>query len=97
MSNTDGTLCFMSAAFVFPILVGLSLDYRVFLMNIIVELKEKGYSNSDAITIALNRTGSVIMTAGFIMIIAFGGLMFSSVASLVQIGFILFVGVMIDA
>lgn len=66
-------------------------------MNVIVELKQKGYSNEDAITIALNRVGSVIMTAGFIMIIAFGGLIFSSVASLVQIGFILFLGVLIDA
>jgi len=87
----------MSASFVFPILVGLSLDYRVFFLNIMIEMKEKGYSNSEAVAIGLHRTGTVIMTAGFIMVIAFGGLVFSTVSALQQIGFLLFVGVAIDA
>lgn len=47
--------------------------------------------------IGLHRTGTVIMTAGFIMVIAFGGLVFSTVSALQQIGFLLFVGVAIDS
>jgi len=32
----------MSGSFDFPILVGLCVDYKVFLLNVVVEMKEKG-------------------------------------------------------
>jgi len=75
---------------------GLSLDYKVFLFNVINELKEKGYSNRDAVTLALNRSGGVIEVAGLIMLIAFGGLIFSPVSSMEQTGLFLTVGILFD-
>jgi len=67
------------------------------LFNAIVELKEKGYSNAECISIALGNTGSVINIAGLVMLCAFGGLTFSDILSMAQIGLILFVGIFIDA
>lgn len=69
----------------------------MFFLNVLMELKAQGYSTGDAVAVGLHRTGTVIMTAGFIMVIAFGGLVFSTVSALQQIGFLLFVGVSIDA
>jgi len=46
--------------------------------------------------LAFNRIGSVVLVAGVIMFIAFGGLVFSPVASMAQTGFLLSVGVMVE-
>jgi len=69
----------------------------VFFLNIVNELKEHGYSNREAVGLALNRSGAVIEIAGLIMLIAFGGLMMSSVSSMGQMGFFLTLGLLVDA
>jgi len=60
-------------------------------------MKKLGYSNNECIATALERTGTVINTAGLVMLVAFGGLTFSKILSMAQIGLILFIGIFIDA
>ncbi len=80
----------------FSILLGLGLDYDIFLLSRISEYRNKGFTNRASVIKGLYKTGVVITMAGVIMAVAFSGLMLSSVLILVQFGFILALGVLID-
>ncbi|MHA2253487.1 MAG: MMPL family transporter [Candidatus Kariarchaeaceae archaeon] len=56
----------------------------------------KGLVNKDVISQALKHTGSIISGAGIIMMVTFGGLMFSNSMILVQLGFILSFVLLLD-
>jgi uncharacterized membrane protein YdfJ with MMPL/SSD domain len=116
------------------ILVGLGLDYDVFLFMRVMEYREAGFSTGAAMRKGVYKTGyahhfiaffpclltqccveafaclisstrltlgvhgfrSVITTAGIIMVIAFGGMQFSSSMVLNQFSTMLFVCVLVD-
>ena len=80
----------------FPILVGLGLDYDVFLLTRVFELRLAGATNTRAITVGLVRSGNVITAAGLIMAIAFMGLLLNSTATLNQMACILVTSVLLD-
>ena len=80
----------------FPMLVGISLDYDIFLLSSIAELRAAGHDTLSAIRHGVVRTGSIITTAGVIMAIAFSGLMFSSVATCNELSFYIVVAVLFD-
>ncbi|MHA1303148.1 MAG: MMPL family transporter [Candidatus Heimdallarchaeaceae archaeon] len=80
----------------FSILVGLGLDYDVFLLSRISEYRRKGYTERSAIHKGVYRTGGIISAAGIIMAIAFSGLMMSTEMVLNQFGFILCFAVLVD-
>ena len=48
----------------FTVLVGLGLDYDVFLLSRIVEYRKKGLNTKNAIIEGLWRTGPIITSAG---------------------------------
>eukprot|EP00913_Durusdinium_trenchii_P016165 g15191.t1 len=83
--------------FTCTIIIGLALDYDVFLFARVVELRKKGYSNPAAVRGGLTLTGPTITAAGLIMAIAFGGLLLSDVPSNNQIGFVMAFGVLMDS
>ena len=78
------------------ILVGLGLDYDVYLILSVCEFRELGWSDRAAASLAVGRTAGVITTAGVIMTISFGGLLVPKILVVNQYGFALFVGVLID-
>jgi hypothetical protein len=80
----------------FSILTGLALDYDIFLMSRIVELRKQGWSDTASVTLAIEKTGPIITTAGVIMAISFAGLLLPKSTVLNQYGFSLFFGVMVD-
>ena len=59
----------------FSILVGLALDYDIFLMSRVVEFRRMGWSDPAAICLAIEKTGGIITAAGLIMSISFAGLL----------------------
>lgn len=61
----------------FTVIVGIALDYDVFLLVRIKEARVSGLDTRTAILTGLTRTGSVITAAGLVMAIAFSGLLFS--------------------
>lgn len=89
-------LFFMVPASTFPVVVGLSLDYDIFLMGRIAEVRSSGVSTLRSIQMGLEQTGPTITYAGFIMALAFGGLWGSQVPSLNQISLILTTAVLLD-
>lgn len=80
----------------FSILIGLGLDYDIFLLSRISEYRNNGYSEKASVIKGLYRTGGIISMAGVIMAIAFGGMLFSSTMILNEFGFILTLAVLVD-
>lgn len=81
--------------FMFVMLVALGMDYNIFLMGRVKE--EVGRDGNRAgIRTAVARTGGIITSAGIIMAGTFAAMMSASILGLVQIGFAVAVGVLID-
>jgi len=80
----------------FSILVGLALDYDIFLVSRLVEFRKLGWSDNAAMCLAIEKTGGIITAAGVIMSISFAGLLLTKSTVLNQYGFSLFIGVAID-
>ncbi len=59
----------------FSILVGLALDYDIFLMSRVVEYRHHGWSDAAAVALAVDKTAGIITAAGLIMAISFAGLL----------------------
>jgi RND superfamily putative drug exporter len=67
--GVETTVPAMVLAFAF----GLSMDYEVFLLSRIKEIKDTGATNSEAVEQGLQRSGRIITSAGLIVIIVFAG------------------------
>ena len=102
-SNPFG-IYWISPVLAFSILVGLGVDYDVFLLTRIVEYRAERkapggaavHDDEGAIVLGVTRTGGVITAAGTIMFIAFSGLMLSSEGLLDQLAFLLCFSVLLD-
>jgi uncharacterized membrane protein YdfJ with MMPL/SSD domain len=100
-------LCFPSAgggariAFFVPLLIfvlvlGLSIDYEVFLLSRVREMVRGGYSNERSVAIALTRTGRPIALAGFTIATVFTVFCFSSLEAVRQLGVGVAAGIVLD-
>jgi len=81
----------------FIILMGLGMDYDIFLVTRIREEVLKGKTDEDAIVTAVERTGGIITACGIIMAGAFASLMLSTMGLLQEFGFGLSFAIIIDA
>jgi predicted RND superfamily exporter protein len=90
-------LCWLVPIMSFSIIVGLALDYDVFLVTRILEFRlQHGYRHESSIAAALDATGGIITAAGIIMAISFGSLLGSSSPALNQWSFLLTTAVLVD-
>ncbi|EGD81811.1 hypothetical protein PTSG_11885 [Salpingoeca rosetta] len=96
LSGQLKALSWITPVMAFSILVGLGLDYDVFLLSRVVEYRKDGFSDYDSVLLGLARTGGIITAAGIIMAIAFVGLLFTAEAVLNQLSFYLVFAVLID-
>jgi len=81
----------------FVILMGIGIDYNVFILTRIREETHKGKETKVAVVDAVDWTGGIITALALIMTGAFGALMLSSNAMLQEFGFALTVAVLLDA
>ena len=81
--------------FAFIFLVALGVDYNVFLLARIREERAR-HATKQAVTIALERTGGVITSAGLVLAATFSVLMAVPLEALVQIGFVVALGLLAD-
>lgn len=95
LAGTNG-LAWIVPPLTFTIILGLGLDYDIFLLGRVCEYRCNGYDDKEAIAYGVAKTGPVITSAGIIMAVAFGGLMMSDVPMLNQISLLLVVAVLID-
>ncbi len=81
--------------FLFTILIAVGEDYNIFLMTRIEEEQER-HGKIKGVTIALERTGGIISSCGFIMAGTFSSLLAGTLVGMHQLGFALAFGVLLD-
>ncbi|TMI07740.1 hypothetical protein E6H34_06610 [Candidatus Bathyarchaeota archaeon] len=79
------------------IMLGLGLDYDIFLVTRIREYVVGGAKDDEAIETAVERTGGIITATGLVTAGAFGTMMLSSIPMLQQLGLAFFIVVILDA
>ncbi len=83
--------------FIFVFLFGLSMDYHVFILSRIKELRTAGASTKEAIEGGIARSAGVVTSAAVIMVAVFSILAMMSLIQLKMIGLGLATAVLIDA
>jgi RND superfamily putative drug exporter len=81
----------------FVMLMGIGMDYNVFILTRIREEVHKGKAIKEAVVDAVDWTGGIITALALIMAGAFGSIMLSSNTMLQEFGFALFLAVLLDA
>jgi RND superfamily putative drug exporter len=81
----------------FCVIVGLGLDYELFILSRVKEAVWTGRTTREGIQDSLECTGKLVTGAAAIMIVSFGGMMFSTMVPLIEIGFIMGFAILIDA
>ncbi len=81
--------------FMFVMLVALGMDYNIFLMGRVKE-EVAALGNLSGIPRAVTRTGAIITSAGIIVAGTFSAMMSADILGLVQIGFAVTVGILLD-
>lgn len=82
---------------IFAILFGLSMDYEVLMLSRIHEEWERTGDNTQAVAVGLQKSGQIITSAALVMVTVFSAFGFSSVSIMMQFGFMLALGVAVDA
>lgn len=82
---------------VFAFAFGLSMDYEVFLLSRIKELRDQGYSSSRSVELGLQRSGRIITSAALLMVIVFAGFAAGQMLMVKEMGVALAVAVAVDA
>ncbi len=81
--------------FMFVMLVALGMDYNIFLIGRVKEEAAKR-GTKEGTQVALAKTGGIITSAGIIMAGTFAAMMSASILGLLQIGFAVAFGVLLD-
>jgi RND superfamily putative drug exporter len=81
----------------FIMLMGLGMDYNIFILTRIREEVHKGKSDEEAIVDAVDWTGGIITALAIIMGCAIGVLMLSSTKMLAEFGFAITFAILVDA
>jgi RND superfamily putative drug exporter len=90
-------ILFITPFFLFVTLLGLGMDYNVFILTRIREDATKGKHLHEAIVSAIEQTGGIITAAAIILAGSLGALMLSSDLLLKQLGFSFAFSILIDA
>ena len=81
----------------FATVFGLSTDYGVFLLARVKEARDGGYSDSEAVTVGLERTGRIVTAAALLFCVAFGAFVTSEIIILKVLGLGTAIAVLLDA
>jgi putative drug exporter of the RND superfamily len=92
-----GSVDLFMPVLIFIFAFGLSMDYEVFLLARIKEVYDETGDNDLAVAVGLQRTGRIITSAAFLIVVVFAGFAAGEVLSIKQLGFGLALAVIVDA
>jgi len=90
-------LLFITPLILFVLLLGLGMDYNIFILTRIREEAAKRQKQNDAIVHAMQQTGGIITAAAIILAGSLGALMLSNNLMLREMGFAFAFSILIDA
>ncbi len=90
-------LLFITPLFLFVTLLGLGMDYNIFILTRVREESRKDRNRNEAVIRAIENTGGVISAAAVILAGSLGALMLSGDLLLKQIGFAFSFSILVDA
>ena len=93
----DVPILFMVPLILFIMLMGLGMDYNIFILTRIREEVAKGKDDTTAIVDAVDWTGGIITALAIIMGGAIGAMMLASTKMLAEFGFCLAFAILLDA
>lgn len=82
---------------IFCVVFGISMDYEVFLISRIAEEYDRSGDNERSTAAGLTKTGSLITSAAFILIVVVGSFIFTDIEIIKALGLGLALAVLIDA
>jgi uncharacterized membrane protein YdfJ with MMPL/SSD domain len=91
------SLFFYVRTILFILILGLGIDYNIFLLTRVREERDKGRPAGEAAVEAVGRTGGIITAAALILASAFGALLIGEFTLIRAIGFSVAVAVVLDA
>ena len=95
-SMLDIPVCWVVPIVLFVVLLGLGMDYDIFLTTRVREYKLKGHTNHEAVEMAIRNAGPTITLCALIMGGTFLSLLVANSSMLREFGFALGVGILID-
>lgn len=94
--SPGGEISWLTPIMSFPVIIGLAVDYDVFLTTRVLEATLDGTSHVESIKIGIKETGHIITAAGLVMATSFGGLLFSETALIREWAFVMVSSVLLD-
>jgi RND superfamily putative drug exporter len=95
-SSEHAVIPFFVPIVTFALVLGLSIDYEVFLLTRMRELVDAGHTTDSAVAHGLIRTGRPITLAGLAVMAVFAAFGFSSLPAVSQLGVAVLLGVLLD-
>lgn len=93
----NSQLLYLTPLVLFVLLLGLGMDYNIFILTRIREERIKGSDLNNSIITSIENTGGIITAAAIILAGSLGALFLSSGILLKEFGFAFFVSIIIDA
>jgi len=95
--TSTGFLDATQPIFMLAILVGLSMDYEVFLLSRIREQWDLTHDNTEAVATGVQRTGRIITSAALLLAVVIGAFSMSGIVFMKMIGIGMLVALLVDA
>jgi len=95
--TSQGALDATQPIFLAAVAFGIATDYGVFLLSRIKEARDRGASDSEAISIGLERTGRIVTAAAVLFAVAIGAFATSKLVFIKELGVGTALAVLIDA
>ncbi|WHY89275.1 MMPL family transporter [Neobacillus cucumis] len=95
--TSTGYVSIIMPVTIFCIVFGISMDYEVFLISRIKEEYDRTGDNNRSTAVGLQKTGSLISSAAFILMVVVGSFIFTNIEITKALGVGLFCAIFIDA
>jgi uncharacterized membrane protein YdfJ with MMPL/SSD domain len=95
--ETAGAIDITQPLVMLAVVLGLSTDYGVFLLDRIREAHQAGLPNQQAVALGLQRTGRVITSAALLLCVAIGSIATSQLVEVKEVAFGIAAAILLDA